>query len=71
MCCFYWLMNKELAWPIAWEDEGGVREKPWSYWRQTLGTLAAKPQPGCNIQINRDMSLARNTLKLLAKQHCK
>lgn len=28
MCCCYWLMNKELARPIAWKQEGEVREKP-------------------------------------------
>ena len=54
MCYFYWLMNKKLAWPIAWEEEGGVREKSRSCQRQTLGTLLGKPQPHGDIQINRD-----------------
>ena len=52
MCCIYWLMNK-LAWPIPWEKQSRVREKPWSYQRQTLGTLSGQPQPGGDIQINR------------------
>ena len=25
MCSFYWLRNKELAWPIASEEEGRVK----------------------------------------------
>ena len=29
VCCFYWLMNKDLAWPIAWEEKGGVGETQW------------------------------------------
>lgn len=31
VCCFYWLINKELTWPITREEEGGVRETPWSH----------------------------------------
>ena len=55
MCCSYWLMNKELLWPIAWEEEGGVREKPFSLRQsQTLGTLAGKPQPRGDTQINKN-----------------
>ena len=48
-------MNKELTWPIAWEEEGGVREKPWIlHLRQTLGTLLGKSLPHGNTQINRN-----------------
>ena len=54
MCCFYWLMNKELAWPVAWEGKGGVREKQWSHGRQMLGTLAGKPLSHGHPQMNRN-----------------
>ena len=45
-------MNKELAWPIAWEEEGRIRKIQWSHWSYTLETLAGKPNG--NIQNNRD-----------------
>ena len=54
MCCFYWLMKKELAWPIEWEKEGSVRVKLWSHRRQMLGTLAGKPLSCGDTQINRN-----------------
>ena len=54
VCCFDWLMNKELAWPIAWEEEGRVREKLWSHQRQMLGILAGKPLSRGDKHINRN-----------------
>ena len=47
-------MNKELAWPIAWEEEGRLKEKPWSRQRQTLETLAGNPLSRDDTQINRN-----------------
>ena len=47
MCCFYWLINKELTWPIAQEKKGRVGEK-------LVGTLLGKPQLHDDIQIHRN-----------------
>ena len=38
----------------AGRKKGRVREKTWSLLRQTLGTLAGKPQPHGHTQINRN-----------------
>lgn len=68
VCCFYWSMNKKTALSLwqgrtelarkvrayAGRKKGRAREKPWSRQRQTLGTLAGKPQPHGDIQNNRD-----------------
>ena len=37
----------------CWEKGGGIREKPWSSQRQTLGTLPSKPQPRGDIDYNK------------------
>ena len=49
------MVNKELAWPIAWEEKPEVREMPWNCGRQMqVVTLPSKPQPHGITQINGD-----------------